>query len=352
MSGSTPIFQQLQEIINNIKFHQEQIEELKSKYTLLHSSLTLENVLNINPVVIQQEQTEVIEPEPEPVVEEEPIEEIVEHVLPEELRKFDVEDFYSIIPNRRTTIGSRQQWHNEYVLQVLAKCEEKYAGNTAYEQLRERALEFNRNIKKEIKKLEKQDRHTKPLAIRHQEAIDLWHQSEARDVHKLIVGLYTFIPALRSDYRLGDKRGDKIVLPARLKQHRDNPLNIVFQDGTWQIGEERNTETGETIIDIPEELKGFSDDTWNKVMKTGNEPKTANAFRKILYDATKAIFKKNETIGIYNLRKMWVRSVIDNGNNFEERMDLAEIMAHSPQMSREIYERLDNSDNWSTDSEV
>ena len=166
-------------------------------------------------------------------------------------------------------------------------------------------LKYNKLRSDSRDKYLKEKKETK-LEFTLEELRKKWIDTKKIDLDYYIVGLYLFIPPLRSDY------SGSIL--------NDNTINLK----TVKV------KTGIDKVELPQELQEFKH-LHGELTKINN-----NYFCKKIERATTKIFGKRLTINVF--RKLAVKNVKDNGNDFNERMDLAKNMRHSPNISMNIYE--------------
>lgn len=132
----------------------------------------------------------------------------------------------------------------------------------------------------------------------------IWKKYDKNDYYKLIVGLYLFIPALRSDYINGTIEKNNIVISNYVKV---------------------NKHLGATIK-IPNQLKSY-------IKEFKHLPKNSNAFIAALRKASNDIFGKEYSIDIY--RRAWGEFSIKM--NETEIRKIAKAMNHSYETHCLIY---------------
>ena len=125
---------------------------------------------------------------------------------------------------------------------------------------------------------------------------------------KFLVGLYLFIPALRSDYCNAQLIGDTIHIENLVKQNTNKSMDIQLPTKLYHMRQ--------YFMDIPQNHKVLSSHIIKASMKIFGEP-----------------------LGINNYRRLWVDYQKRIDNDLDSRITLAKKMNHSLMTSKYIYER-------------
>ena len=144
----------------------------------------------------------------------------------------------------------------------------------------------------------------------------IWLEKYQDTYEFFVVGLYIWMPARRSDY-------------VNLELKKDENRNFIF----YLPKQVKVNKTEEVFIQIPDELEKMDYPNYVNLLHKN----TNNSFVKQIARYSKKIFDKDLTINLY--RKIWVDYIKKNGNDLDDRIELAENMNHSLMTSKKVYEK-------------
>jgi hypothetical protein len=159
-----------------------------------------------------------------------------------------------------------------------------------------------KHLKDKIDNIPKEEYDTN---LRLENLKEIWEKYDKNNKYKLIVGLYLFIPALRTDY-----------INAKIDK-----TNFIISNYV-----KVNTDLG-TTIKIPTELKEY-------INEFDNLPKNSNAFKALLRTASKNIYNQEYSIDIY--RRCWTEFSLRTMNTAEIKK-IAKAMNHSYEVHCLVY---------------